>query len=187
MTSDKTEAAVDPLANIHLPVPENKSQAIRLARLLFGPLVRIDEVEPGVWAVATERNRLRKRIAFGPDFHTVIRKAVLELMECKNPAEKFPDVIQPRQGRNTVEDKRRNLVIKLPDVATDVVGSLHPHEVLDMTDLMQVRAADRDQKSINFYLAGANRRLEIRKKEMARLKAIADAAKAAIEAAAKEA
>lgn len=130
------------LDRIQLPKPENKTQARRLAKFLFGPLVRLDEVEHDVWAVATERNGIRNRIAFGPDMHTALRRALLAVIEAAEKGKVFQDVIQIKPPTNSVEEKRRALVVALADEDTDTLDALHPHEVLEVSALVRIRQFD---------------------------------------------
>ncbi len=149
-----------------LPKLDNKSQALRLAKTLFGPLVRIDsKVDPV--RVYVQKGSQIDELGRGTDLQFALEDAFKNMNELANSGKAMPsNIIPTRPNRNIVEEKRRDLVVKLHDrVESEVVMALHDNEVLDVTDLVQLR----DLVAVGPYLAGAKVRWEAHKAQMARL------------------
>ncbi len=178
----RTEAESKP----RLPTVKNKTQAQRLARYLFGPLTTIRTFGSGVVVkvqIARDRSLGNITLGSGLDFQTAIEAALQFVTETYKDGKTIEGVIPAQAKTNIVYEKRRDLVVKLPDVQdTDIIDALHPNEVLDVTDLVQMR----DFEAVGPYIAAATVRNEFRKAEIAKLMKQAEKLKAEIEAMAKK-
>ncbi len=168
-----------------LPPVNNKTQAVRMAKHLFGPLARVRSINQGLAnacvQVYVERGGASyAELGRGPDLQEALENAFQTVIDAQKSGKLLSsDIIPVAMKVNLVEEKRRNLVIKLPEVEdVDVINALYDNEVLDITDLIQVR----DMEAIEPYIKKATIRNENRKAELARLLEEAEKAKAEMEA-----
>ncbi len=187
-TKHETNVAVDPNAKAvepktnesRLSAKLSKSQYGKVVKTLFGPLARIKYYEGRV-EVYTEKEATKTFLGSGVDAKTAIDDAAKMVDDAQKHGKVLADLVPGRLPRNVVADKRRDLMVKLPETDGDVIKQLHDNEVLDICSLIELR----DFEAISPYIAKATIRNEKYKAFVAATKAAeeAAAAKAAVEAA----
>ncbi len=151
---------------IHLPKVKNSSQATKLARFLFGPLTRVrttmlDDKEQVT--VSVERNGHKDVLGSGSTVDEALTSALTVMIAANKNGASIPDTVMPaRNAVNTVDEKRHRLVIKVAGYKPEDFNHLHPHEVLEITELLQMKGND----TIKLIMDKAVIRGEVKKKEM---------------------
>jgi len=131
---------------IHLPKVETHSQAQKLARFLFGPLTRlrttlVDDKQQVV--VSVERNGQKDVLGTGSTVDEALTSALSLMIAANKNGDPISGLVMPaRNSTDTVEEKRNRLVVKVAGYNPEDFNGLYPHEVLEVTSLLQLRDTD---------------------------------------------
>ncbi len=82
-------------------------------------------------------------LGMGADMKEALEDALQKVVGAQQAGKSLSaDIMPVVPAVNLVEEKRHNLAIKLPDEETDTIEALHPNEVLEVSDLVQICPTD---------------------------------------------